>query len=120
MEESLMGVLGGAGGATLGMDVSFSTVPGMAHVGSFQPVRSLLQPELKSLPDKFYNLTCQQGQESKRCSHIPKCILSLGAHPTLACLVGLGDPRSLSLIVSPEVSATLCAAAAPNCFLWIF
>lgn len=63
MEESLTGVLGGGGGgaATLGMDVSFSIVPGMAHVGSFQLVRSLLQPELKSLPDKFYILSTGAG-----------------------------------------------------------
>lgn len=108
-----MWVLGGRDGcgATLGMDVSFSTVLGIAHHtwGPFNKSEvfySLSSRVVRSLPDKWNNLSVGGRSQSE----------VLTFHPTLACLVGLGDPRSPSSFVSQEVSPSLLCLRFPHLF----
>lgn len=69
---------------------------------------------VRSLPDKFNNLSVGGRSQSEVLTLLNA--YALGVYPTLACLVGLGDPRDLSSFVSHEVSPSLLGRRYPHLF----
>lgn len=72
------------------------------------------QSEVRSLPDKFNNLSIGGRSQSEVLAFLNA--YSLGVPLTLACHVGLGGPRSLGSFVSHEVSAPLLCCRYPHLF----